>query len=136
MTINQGVDFIGIGSSLVILRDEKLLLYKRIKPLEAGFWSIVGGKVDHMEPAKQAACREAEEETGLKIGHVDFLTALERIHPDSHQHWILMIYKTTDFSGEPMLAEPDKLSDFGWFALDGLPNPLSEVTKAILPFLR
>ncbi|HBF31490.1 NUDIX domain-containing protein [Rhizobium sp.] len=136
MALNQGVDFIGVGSSLAILQNQKLLLYKRLKPLEAGFWSIVGGKVDHMEPAPSAARREAEEETGLKIGKVDFLTALERIHTSAKEHWILMIYKTTDFAGEPTLAEPDKLSDFGWFSLDDLPNPLSDVTKAILPFLR
>lgn len=136
MAFNSGVSFIGVGSSLAIMQDEKLLLYKRVKPLEAGFWSIVGGKVDHMEPAHCAARREAEEETGLKIGQVEFLTAIERIHPDARQHWILMIYKTTEFTGEAKLAEPDKLSDFGWFSLDELPNPLSEVTKAILPFLR
>lgn len=134
--MRQGIDFIGVGASLAILREQKLLLYKRAKPLEADTWTIVGGKVDLMEPAEQAARREAEEETGLMIGKVEFLTSLERIHADAQQHWILMIYQTRDFVGEATLTEPDKLSDFGWFALTDLPEPLSEVTRAILPLLR
>jgi len=65
-----GIDFPGVGCGLVIRRDGKVLLYKRVKSPEAGHWSIVGGKVDHMEHALEAARREAEEESGLTIGNV------------------------------------------------------------------
>ena len=50
-----GIDFPGLGVGLVILRDGKILLYKRMRPPEAGYWNIVGGQVDHMEPAEEAA---------------------------------------------------------------------------------
>ncbi|MCM2439951.1 NUDIX domain-containing protein [Agrobacterium vitis] len=131
-----GLDFPGVGVGLAILRDGKLLLYKRMRPPEAGFWNIVGGKVDVLEPAEQAARREAEEETGLTIGSVEFVSVSEQIIAADRQHWVSLLYKTSDISGEAMLTEPDKLSDFGWFALDDLPQPLSAFTKAILPFLR
>ncbi len=121
-----GVDFPGVGAGLVIQRDDgKVLLCRRLKAPEAGFWNIVGGKVDHMESSAEAACREAEEETGLSIQAVEFLClAEERIAADN-QHWLSMIYLTRAFSGEPSLTEPDKLSDLGWFDLDHLPSPLS-----------
>ncbi|MFY7853734.1 MAG: NUDIX domain-containing protein [Brevundimonas sp.] len=120
------MDFPGVGCGLVIQRaDGRVLLYKRLKAPEAGFWNIVGGKVDLMERSIDAARREAEEESGLKIGAVDFLCLAEEIILADGQHWVSLIYVTRDFTGEPTLTEPDKLSEIGWFALDDLPQPLS-----------
>jgi 8-oxo-dGTP diphosphatase len=134
--VKPGVDFPGVGVGLAILRDGKLLLYKRMRPPEVGFWNIVGGKVDVLEPSAKAAAREAEEETGLSIGKIEFVSVTEQIVAADGQHWISLLYKTEDVTGEAQLTEPDKLSDFGWFPLNDLPEPLSAFTKAILPFLR
>lgn len=134
--MKPGIDFPGVGVGLAILRDGKLLLYKRMRPPEVGYWNIVGGKVDVLEPSEQAARREAEEESGLSIGKIEFVTVTEQIVAADRQHWVSLLYKTEDVTGEAQLTEPDKLSDFGWFALDDLPEPLSAFTKAILPFLR
>ena len=121
-----GVDFPGVGCGLVIQRaDGRVLLCKRLKAPEAGFWNIVGGKVDLMETSDIAARREAEEESGLKIGAVDFLCVAEEVIPADDQHWVSLIYVTRDFTGEARLTEPDKLSEIGWFDLDDLPQPLS-----------
>ncbi|MEZ2219450.1 NUDIX domain-containing protein [Rhizobium sp. RCC_161_2] len=130
-----GIDFPGLGAGLAILRDRKLLLYKRLKAPEAGFWSIVGGKVDHMEPAAEAATREAEEESGLSIGQIDYLCTTEVLNEADQQHWISLIYVTKDFSGEASLVEPDKLSDFGWFGRNELPQPLSAFAEATIAHL-
>jgi 8-oxo-dGTP diphosphatase len=127
-----GIDFPGVGTGLAILRNGKLLLYRRVKAPEAGFWSIPGGKVDHMERAAAAASREATEETGLLIGETELLCTTELISPDDRHHWISLIYVTHDISGEPQLTEPDKLSDFGWFGRDDLPSPLSAFAQAAI----
>lgn len=131
-----GVDFPGFGCGLVIVRDGKILLYRRLKAPEAGCWNIVGGKVDHMERSEAAALREAEEESGLKIRSSEFLCLSEQVIEADRQHWISMIYVTRDFSGEPQLVEPDKLSEFGWFSLDALPQPLSRFTADAAEALR
>ncbi|MGG7518442.1 NUDIX domain-containing protein [Allorhizobium undicola] len=107
-TGRPGTDFPGLGVGLAILRNEKILLYKRRKAPEAGFWNIVGGKVDLFEGAEQAARREAVEESGLIIGTLEFVTVMEQIIPADGQHWISMIYKTSETEGEPRLAEPEK----------------------------
>jgi 8-oxo-dGTP diphosphatase len=130
-----GTDFPGLGTGLAILRDGKLLLYRRLKAPEAGYWNIVGGKVDHMEPTATAAKREAEEESGLSIGHIEFLCTTEQIITSDRQHWVSVMYRCTDFSGEPALVEPDKLSEFGWFGRSDLPQPLSAFTKAAIAHL-
>ena len=126
MTSKPGVDFPGVGCGLVIQRaDGRVLLCKRLKAPEAGFWNIVGGKIDLMERSIDAARREAEEESGLTIGGVDFLCLAEEIIPADGQHWVSLIYVTRDFTGEPTLTEPDKLSALDWFDPADPPQPLS-----------
>jgi ADP-ribose pyrophosphatase YjhB (NUDIX family) len=131
-----GIDFPGVGSGLAVFSDGKLLLCKRLKAPEAGHWSIVGGQVDHMEPAADAARREAEEESGLKIHSARFLCLSEQRIESDRQHWISLIYVTDDFSGEPQLMEPDKLSEIGWYPLDDLPQPLSLFAQDAVKALR
>ncbi|GMB82340.1 NUDIX domain-containing protein [Shinella zoogloeoides] len=120
-----GIDMPGLGCGLAVLREGKLLLYRRLRAPEAGSWNIVGGKVDHMERAVDSARREAEEESGLSIGAVEFLCLSEQIIADERQHWVSLIYVTEDFTGEARVMEPEKLPEFGWFPLDALPAPLS-----------
>lgn len=131
-----GLSFPGVGAGLAVVRDGRLLLYRRRKAPEAGYWNIPGGKVDHMEPAIAAAAREAEEESGLKIHDLTLLCHSEQIIPADRQHWISTIYVTTIFDGEPCMVEPDKFSDFGWFAPDLLPEPLSRFAADAVAALR
>ncbi|HEV7322715.1 MAG TPA: NUDIX domain-containing protein [Ensifer sp.] len=131
-----GIDFPGFGCGLAIVRDGKILLYKRVNAPEAGHWNIVGGKVDHMERSEAAARREAEEESGLKILSSEFLCLSEQVIEADRQHWISMIYVSRHFSGEPEITEPHKLSEFGWFELDALPQPLSRFSADAVHALR
>lgn len=131
-----GSEVPGVGCGLAVLRDGRLLLYRRTRPPEAGHWNIVGGKVDHMEHSRDAARREAEEETGLSFGRLDFLCLSEQIIEADGQHWLSLIYVTEDFSGEPRVMEPEKLPEFGWFSLHDLPRPLSRFTTAAAAALR
>ncbi|MGB3814212.1 MAG: NUDIX domain-containing protein [Shinella sp.] len=120
-----GIDVPGLGCGLALLREGRMLLYRRLRAPEAGAWNIVGGKIDHMERAIDAARREAEEESGITVGTVDFLCVSEQIIEEERQHWLSFIYVSEDFSGEPRVMEPEKLPEFGWFPLDALPAPLS-----------
>lgn len=131
-----GTDFPGFGCGLVIMRGRSILLYRRVKAPEPGHWNIVGGKVDHMEYSSEAAKREAEEETGLKIGDIRFLCLTEQIIPEEKQHWISKIYLAESFEGEPQVIEPEKLPEFGWFDLDALPAPLSRFTAEAVKHLQ
>ncbi|MGP4727067.1 NUDIX domain-containing protein [Agrobacterium deltaense] len=135
-TSRPGLDFPGVGVGLVIMRDGRVLLCRRQKAPEAGYWSIPGGKVDHLETSLAAARREAEEETGLKIGNVEFLCHSEFIDPEDRHHWVSLIFVTHDAQGEPALTEPDKLSAIGWFDPDKLPEPISAFARDALAALK
>lgn len=131
-----GIDVPGLGCGLAILREGKLLLYRRRNAPEAGCWSIVGGKVDHMERAIDSARREAQEESGLSVGAIELLCISEQIIEDERQHWLSLIYVTEDFAGEARVMEPEKLPEFGWFPLDALPTPLSRFAVDAVKALR
>ena len=107
-----------------------------MKAPEAEHWNIVGGKIDHGEAAIDAARREAEEETGLTFGKIDFLCHAEVVSETDGHHWISLIYVTSDFSGQPQLTEPDKLTAFGWYPLNALPTPLSRFAATAVMHLQ
>jgi mutator protein MutT len=129
MSATPGIHFPGVGTGLVVLKDQKILLCKRLKAPEAQHWSIPGGKVDHGEHSSQAAIRETLEETGLTAQNVTFLCLSEHIFPDDNQHWLSTVYIAEGFSGTLTLMEPDKLEVVDWFSLSELPQPLSRFAK-------
>ncbi|MEA3534936.1 NUDIX domain-containing protein [Rhizobium sp. CC-YZS058] len=131
-----GLDSPGLGCGLAILRDDRILLCRRLKAPEAGHWTITGGKIDFMEASQDAARREAEEESGLSIGAIEFLCLSEQRIMADRQHWVSLIYVTRDAEGEPGLTEPDKLADTAFFPLDALPSPLSVFAKDAIRALR
>lgn len=61
------------GVGLVIEMDGGIVLIQRGHPPHAGAWALPSGFVEADESAEEAAIREAEEETGLKIKIVEML---------------------------------------------------------------
>ena len=117
----------------------RVLLTQRTEHLKshAGQIAFPGGKIDPDDAdAVAAALREAEEESGLSIGAVEFLCLSEQIIAEERQHWVSLIYMTEDFSGEARVVEPEKLPEFGWFPLDALPAPLSRFAADAVKALR
>jgi ADP-ribose pyrophosphatase YjhB (NUDIX family) len=113
----------GVGCGAFIERDGKILLIQRVKALEAGTWSLVGGKVDFGERAEDAVVREVREEIGVTIVLQGFLCLVQMIDIDG-QHWVSPVYRASIVAGAPQICEPDKIADWGWFALNALPAPL------------
>jgi len=79
-------------------RDEVLLLERAQEP-NRGFWSPCGGKVhtDEGESPYACACREAEEELGLKITARDLhLTAVVSEHAyGGAGHWLIFLFEVS-----------------------------------------
>jgi 8-oxo-dGTP diphosphatase len=126
---------IGVGCGAAILRGKRLLLVKRRKAPEAGFWSLVGGKVDFLERAEDAIVRETREEVGVAIELGPLLCLVEMIGVDG-QHWVSPVYRAALASGEPVNREPDKIAEIGWFALDAPPAPLAQAAREAIALLR
>jgi ADP-ribose pyrophosphatase YjhB (NUDIX family) len=126
---------VGVGCGAAIVRENRLLLVKRRKPPEAGFWSLPGGKVEFLERAEQAVIREIAEEIGVSIALGPLICLIQMIGVDG-QHWVSPVYRALIEAGEPVNREPDKIEAIGWFALDDPPTPLAIAAREAIAQLR
>lgn len=105
--------------------DGRLLLVKRRRNPEAAHWGLPGGKVDFLEPVPVAIVREIREELGVGIELTGLLCVVDQIDPDAPSHWVNPVHRARIIEGEPRVMEPEAMSDWGWFALGDLPQPLT-----------
>lgn len=117
-----------VGCGAAILDDQgRLLLVKRVKNPEADHWGVPGGKLDWGEAARTCAEREIEEELGVRIIAGRVLAVTDMVAAD--YHWVAITYRADSFEGVPAIQEAHALHEWGWFALDALPSPLTAATR-------
>ncbi len=77
---------------MVVLRSgEALLLLQRNRSPNRGMYAPVGGHIEPHETPRQAAIREAREETGCTLGEVRFCGVVVETSPTDY-NWILFVY--------------------------------------------
>ena len=104
---------------IIIRRDNCIALIARKNPPLG--WALPGGFVDYGESLETAACREAAEETGLRLTNLRQFRAYSDPARDPRQHNISMVF-TAEGHGE--LLSGDDAANAAWFPLDALPAPL------------
>ncbi len=137
MASESGRDYIGVGVGGMILSPagespERVLLSQR-GPLarnQRGQWENPGGALDFGEEFHTAIVREIAEELGIVVELEGLLRVVNHIIPTDGQHWVSPTFVCRYVSGEPRVLEPGKCSGVGWFALDGLPEPLTVISGA------
>ncbi|MEH6405454.1 MAG: NUDIX domain-containing protein [Sneathiella sp.] len=122
---------VGCGA-LIERSDNRILLVKRLRNPEAGCWGFPGGKVDFGETVEDAICREIKEELGVSLTLNGLAHLVNFIDLKEGQHWLAPVYKATISNGTPSIMEPDALSELAWYALDELPDNLTEATRQTL----
>jgi ADP-ribose pyrophosphatase YjhB (NUDIX family) len=118
----------GVGCGAAIVRDGQILLIRRMRPPEAGCWTLPGGKVDFLERVADAVVREIREEIGVAIALERGLGVVEMVGLDD-QHWVSPIYLARIVAGEPRICEPEKHVEVAWFPLGRPPAPLSVAAR-------
>lgn len=128
---------IGVGTCL--LKDETILIIQRKNPPDKGFWSIPGGMVGYGERTENAAIREVEEETGLKVLKLDYVADIvDKIIYDAkgklQYHFIIVDYVSTTFEG--IACASDDAAALKWCPFPDLPhyqypNTIVELFKKI-----
>jgi 8-oxo-dGTP diphosphatase len=84
-------------------------------------WALPGGFVDEGETVENAAVREADEETGLKVMLQDLLYVYSHPDRDPRQHTMSTVFVATA-SGEP--CGGDDADEARLFSCDELPEDL------------
>lgn len=112
-----------IGVGAVIIENGRVLLAKRAHPPIAGHWSIPGGALEVGELVREAAVREAREETGLIVESGELLGVFDRVLRDPEQrvqyHYVLIDFLCRPIGGE--LCAASDAAEVRWFTREELP---------------
>lgn len=124
-----------VGVAVLIEKDGKVLLGRRLGDDKTkGMFGTPGGHVEHLESLTESAVREVEEETGIEIENVRFLSVVN-VREFAPWHFIMIVLHADWKAGEPLRREPDKCEGWAWFGFDELPDPMTPATvKGILAF--
>ncbi len=93
-----------VGVGAVVVQDGRALIVKRAGEPLKGQWSIPGGAVELGETLRQAAAREAREETGLVVEAGEVLEVFDSIYRDPagkcQYHYVLVDFLCRPAGGE------------------------------------
>ena len=99
-----------LGASVVVVADGAILLVQRGHEPQLGRWSVPGGRVEPGETLRQAATREAYEETGLEVRVGRELWSL--LIPDGDRTFEVHDFEATVTGGT--LRAADDAADVRW----------------------
>ncbi len=127
------IPLVGIGA--IIIEDSRVLLVKRAHPPIQGQWSIPGGVLEVGELVREAAVREAREETGLIVEPGELLGVYDRVLRNEEKrvqyHYVLIDFLCRRVGGELMAASD--AAEVRWFAREELPSlKLAEDTEDVI----
>jgi ADP-ribose pyrophosphatase YjhB (NUDIX family) len=125
-----------VGVGAIIIENGRVLLVKRGHPPLAGEWSIPGGVLELGETLRDAAVREAREETCLTVEPAELLGVYDRVLRDDYgrtlYHYVLIDFLCRRIGGEARAA--DDADEVCWFTREeagtlALPEDTAEVIR-------
>jgi len=124
-----------VGVGAIIIEGDRVVLVKRGHPPLAGEWSIPGGVLEVGETLREAAVREAREETGMAVETADLLGVYDRVLRDgdgrTKYHYVLIDFLCQRVGGEPRAAED--ADEARWFTREEVAGlPLAKDTAEVI----
>lgn len=128
------------GARVVVEREDgRILLQERT---DFRLWGLPGGVPDEGEGFPDAAIREVEEETGLRLLDArPFGFASDPAHevwtyPNGHRcHYFTLLFHARRFEGEPRVADPESMA-VGWFHPGEAPHLLPCMARTLKAYAR
>src|SRR6202030_322430 len=116
------VPLVGIGA--IIIENARVVLVKRAHPPLQAEWSIPGGVLEVGELVREAAIREAREETGLTVEPGELLGVYDRVLRDADKrvqyHYVLIDFLCRRVARD--LAAASDAAEVRWFRREELPT--------------
>jgi mutator protein MutT len=94
-------------------------------------WTFPGGGLDGEETPETAAKREIEEEVGITLHDIDFITTLDFNH--EYKKDTVFVFKV-DLQSPEVKIDKTEIAEASWFSLDALP-PMGDNAERILDLL-
>ena len=127
---------IKIRAAVILVKNGKILLARHRKH-NSQYWVIPGGTVEAGETLEQAAIREIEEETGLKIKILKLAFVSETIDEAGRKHTIDFFFNGSIISGVLKKGDDQRLSEVRFIpfhqigALKFYPHIMPELKEAV-----
>lgn len=107
-----------LATLVYAIRDDEVLLHRRVKDPNKGLWVAPGGKLEPHESPTECAIREMQEETGLTIEAPALRGIMTEVSPRPDYQWITFIFAATRWSGA--LAPAAGIGEFRWVRTSGV----------------
>lgn len=118
-----------VAAAAFIVRDDRVLLVRRVARPEIGRWALPAGYVDYGEDPREAAIREVAEETGLCIRVTGLVDVIAGEAPDGGAS-IVIVYTGDVIGGE--LAPHDDVDEARFFRGNEIPDVAFRSTQRLL----
>jgi 8-oxo-dGTP diphosphatase len=112
----MGLESVRVGSAVVVIDHDRVLLGRRGKHPNFGRWVLPGGKVELFETLDAAAKREVAEETGLEIDVVARIAVDEIIDETASEHRLIVFSQARPVGG--VLKASSDLLEVRFFTRD------------------
>lgn len=122
---------------IIIKKNDKYLLARRCNTgYQDGKYHFPAGHIENDESPKQAATREAQEETDLVVHEKDlkFVHVMYR-NIDNEGDRVAFFFETNIYDGEARINEPEKCDDIGWFTKDKMPDKIMPYVKRAFDYI-
>lgn len=122
---------IGIGV-IILNKNGKVLLGKRISKHGQNTWSFPGGHLEENESPTDCALRETKEETGIELTNTQLGPWTYDEFPNSNANYVSLFIMAHHKQGLPEVKEIEKFSEWRWFDVNHLPRPLFKPIQTLL----
>lgn len=120
-----------VGIGVIVHRNGKILVGRRLSNHGAGTWQIPGGHLESGETFEEAAIREVREETGLIDLKPKGIVSLSN-DVAYQKHYVSIGILVDSEAGEPTNPEPEHSSDWQWCSPSNLPKPFFPHSKNVI----
>ncbi len=122
---------IDIKTRLILKKEDKILLSLQ-KTAGNGKFTLVGGRIEQMEFAKEALVRECYEELNIRLKKGD-LKLVHMLHKKNKKGNVVTFYfTTTQWQGTVSNKEPQNFRSIEWHPIHNLPPRTSPTTKHVI----